>query len=208
MNKVNALEYSIMVSFLTIMLLGVNQGFSQTNDTQLKTYQNEELGVSFQYPSNWSEMDEQSRKQITEMMKQSLIGQNLTINEKAYSETESVTFLHNQDPNNFLGVTLVKYEFPSSISVEEFNQIAFKLTNLMGFKATLVENVNTTISNQEANRAAIMIDEGPAKGELISIAFFEGNTVTNLQLGAVNNEDQASVIEKIIDSIKINNQTF
>ncbi len=205
MNKVNGFKYSITLSLLTIMLLGINQGFSQSNDTQFTTYQNEELGISFQYPSNWTEFDENQRKQSTELGLQLLSGQNLTTNEKAYAETESVASIFNLDPNNLLGVTLGKYEFPNFISVEEFNQIALKLTNLAGAKATLVENANTSISNQEANRAAIRIDEGPTIGELISIAFFEGNTVTNVQLGAVNNDDQALVIEKIIDSIKTNN---
>ena len=205
MNKVNELKYSIMLSLLSIMLIGFNQGFSQTNDTQFTTYQNEELGISFQYPGNWSEFDENQRRQTTELGLQLLSGQNLTTNEKTYAETESVASIINLDPNNLLGVTLFKYEFPNFISVEEFNQIALKLTNLAGAKATPVENENITISNQEANRAAIRMDEGPVKGELISIAFFNGNTVTNFQLGAVNNEDQSSVIEKIIDSIKINN---
>lgn len=203
MNKVNGLEYSIMF-LLAIMLLGINQGFSQTNDTQFTTYQNEELGISFQYPSNWSEMDENTRKQVTEMLTKLVSGQNLTANEKAYAETDSVADFRSQD--FLLGVTLIKYEFPDSISFEEFNQIALKLTTaVLGFEPTLIENTNITISDQEANKAAIRIDEGPAKGELISIAFFNGNNVTNIQLGAVNNEVQASVIEKIIDSIKITN---
>jgi hypothetical protein len=34
---------------------------------------------------------------------------------------------------------------------------------------------------------------------------FKGNEVTNIQLGATNNADQASIIKGIIDSIKINN---
>lgn len=75
----------------------------------------------------------------------------------------------------------------------------------MGFKATVVENAYTTISNNEANKTVIRVDEGPAKGESTSIPFFRGNGVTNIQLGATNNADQASIIKGIIDSIKINN---
>jgi len=203
MKKVIGLEYSIMLSLLAIILLGVNQGFSQTNDTQFTTYQNEELGISFQYPSNWTEYDENQRKQTTELGLQLLSGQNLTTNEKAYAEAVAVASFYNLDPNNILGATLVKYEFPNSISVEEFNQIGFKLTDAVGLKATIVENANTTISNLQANKVGIRIDEGPIQGELTSIAFFDGKTVTSLQLGAVNNEAQASVIQKVIDSIKI-----
>jgi hypothetical protein len=203
MNKVNALQYSIMLSLLAIMLIGINHGFSQSNDTQFTTYQNEEVGISFQHPSNWTEYDENQRKQTTELVLQLLSGQNLTTNEKAYAEAVPVASFYNLNPNNLLGVTLVKYEFPNFISVEEFNQIAFKLTNVMGLKATMIDSANTTISSLQANKAALRIDEGPMKGELISIAFFNGSTVTNLQLGAVNNEAQASVIDKILDSIKI-----
>jgi hypothetical protein len=134
---------------------------------------------------------------------QLLSGQNLTTNEKAYAEAVAVASFYNLDPNNILGATLVKYEFPNSISVEEFNQIGFKLTDAVGLKATIVENANTTISNLQANKVGIRIDEGPIQGELTSIAFFDGKTVTSLQLGAVNNEAQASVIQKVIDSIKI-----
>lgn len=205
MKKVIGLEYSIMLGLLAIILLGVNQGFSQTDGSQFSTYQNEELEISFQYPSNWTEYDENQRKQTTELGLQLLSGQNLTINEKAYAEAVPVASFYNLDPNNLLGVTLVKYEFPNSISVEEFNQIGFKLTNAMGLKATIIENVNTTISNLQANKVAIGIDEGPIKGELTSISFFNGTTIISLQLGAVNNEAQASVIQKIIDSIKLSN---
>lgn len=203
MNKVIGLEYSIILGLLAIMLLGVNQGFSQTDGSQFSTYQNEELGISIQYPSNWTEYDENQRKQATELGLQLLSGQNLTSNEKAYAEAVAVASFYNLDPSNILGVTLVNYEFPNSISVEEFNQIGFKLGNAMGLRATMIENTNTTISNLQANKLVVRIDEGPIKGELTSIAFFNGTTVTNLQLGAVNNEAQASVIQKIIDSIKI-----
>jgi tetratricopeptide (TPR) repeat protein len=188
-----------------LQMLGVNQGISQSNDSQLTKYQNEELGISFQYPSYWTEFDESQRKQTAESGVQLMSGQNLTTNEKAYIETVSVASIYNLDPSYLIGLTFFRYEFPNFISVEEFNQMGLKLVNLAGAKATLVENANITISNQEANRAAIRVDEGPAKGEIISIAFFEGNTVTNIQLGSINTEDQASIIEKIINSIKINN---
>jgi hypothetical protein len=204
MNKTKAAVYSISISLLTI-LFGANHGFSQINDTQFTTYENEELGISFQYPSNWSEMDEASRKQITELTKQMLSGQNLTANEKAYSESVSKAFILNPDPNNPLGVTLIEFEFPAAISVEEFSEIGLKLTEALGYKATVVDNTNITISNNEANKIVVRVDEGPAKGELTSVAFFNGNKVTNLQLGATNNEDQASIIQKVIDSIKITN---
>jgi len=201
MIKVYVLKVSIL-SLLTVVLLGANQGFSQTNDTQFTTYENQELGITFQYPSNWSETDENFRNQITDMMTKLVTGQNLTANEKAYSETTSVADFRSQD--FLLGVTLIKYQFPDSISFEQFNQIALKLTTtLLGFEPTLVENTNITISNQEANKAIIRIDEGPAKGNITSIAFFKGNEVINLQLGASNNPEQASVINRIINSIKI-----
>lgn len=202
MNKENGLEYSIMLGLLTIMLLGVNQGFSQTNDTQFTTYQNEELGISFQYPSNWSEMDKNTRKQVTEMLTKLASGQNVTVNEKVYAETAAVADFRSQD--FLLGVSLIKYEFPDSISVQEFNEIALKLTTtLLGFEPTLIENINITISDEEANKATIRMNEGPLMGESTSIAFFKGNEVTNLQLGASNNPEQASIINRIIDSIRI-----
>lgn len=46
-----------------------------------------------------------------------------------------------------------------------------------------MENANITISNNEANKTVIRVDEGPAKGESTSVAFFKGNEVTNIQLG-------------------------
>lgn len=205
MKKIIGLEYSIAITSLIILLFGLNQAFSQTNDTQFTTYQNEELGISFQYPSNWTEYDESQRKQTTELVLQLLSSQSLTTNEKAYAETVAVASIYNLDPSNLVGVALLKYAFPNSISVEEFNQIAVKLSNAMGLKATVIENSNTTISDLQANEVTIRLDEGPVKGELTSIAFFNGSTVTNLQLGAVNNEAQASVIENIINSIKIDN---
>lgn len=194
----------MMLGLLTIMLLGINQGFSQTNDTQVSTYQNEDLGISFQYPSNWSEMDENTKKQVTEMMTKLVSGQNFTANEKAYAETDAIADYRSQD--FLLGVTLIKYEFPDSISVNDFNDIALKLTTaLLGIEPTLIENTNTTISDQQANKAVIRLDEGPLKGELTSIAFFKGNEVINFQLGAANNAEQASIINRITESIKINN---
>jgi hypothetical protein len=85
------------------------------------------------------------------------------------------------------------------------NQIGLKFIDALGFKATVVENVYTTISNNEADKTVIRVDAGRAKGESTSIAFFKGNGFTNIQLGATNNVDQASIIKGIIDSIKINN---
>jgi hypothetical protein len=201
----NGLECSIAISLLTAILFGVNQGFSQTNDTEFTTYENGELGISFQYPGNWSDMDEEFRKQIAEVARQSLSGQNLTTNEKIYADAVPVAFFINPDVNNPLAVTLVNYEFPNSISIDEFNKIGLKFLDALGYKATIIENANTIISNNEANKDVIKVDEGPAKGESTSITFFKGNEVTSIQLGATNNADQASIIKKIVDSIKINN---
>lgn len=50
------------------------------------------------------------------------------------------------------------------------NQIGLKFIDALVFKATVVENAYTTISNNEANKAVIRVDEGPAKGESTSIA--------------------------------------
>lgn len=195
----------LAMGLMTILLYGINQGFSQTDIPQFTTYDNKELGISFQYPSNWSETNEEFRKQIAELTRQSLSGQNLTANEKVYADTVPTAFFINPDVNNPLAVTLVNFEFPNSISVEEFNQIGLKSLEALGYKGTIMENTNTTISNYEANKAVINIDEGPAKGKSTSITFFKGNEVTSVQLGATNNEDQASIIKKIIDSIMFNN---
>ena len=46
------------------------------------------------------------------------------------------------------------------------NQIGLKFINALLFKATVVENAYTTISNNEANKAVIRVEEGPAKREL------------------------------------------
>ena len=101
-------------------------------------------------------------------------------------------------------MSLVNYVFPNSISADEFNQIGLKLLDAFGYKSTVMENANTTISAKEANKVVIKIDEGPAKGESTSITFFKDNEVTSIQLGATNNDDQASIIKRIIQSIKIN----
>lgn len=195
----------LVIGLTTILLYGINQGFSQADVQQFTTYDNKELGISFQYPGNWSEMNEEFRKQISELTTQSLSGQNLTANEKVYADSIPIAFFINPDVNNPLAVTLVNFEFPNSISVDEFNQIGLKSLEALGYKATVMENTNMTISNNEANKAVINIDEGPAKGESTSITFFKGNEVTSIQLGATNNVDQASIIKKIIESIKINN---
>jgi hypothetical protein len=194
-----------VIGLTTILLYGINQGFSQASIQQFTTYHNKDLGISFQYPGNWSEMNEEFRKQISELTRQSLSSQNLTANEKIYADSIPIAFFINSDVNNPLAVTLVNFEFPNSISVSEFNQIGLKSLEALGYKATIIENTNMTISNNEANKAVIKIKEGPAKGESTSITFFKGNEVTSIQLGATNNEDQASIIKKIIDSIKINN---
>lgn len=189
---------------MAILLYGINDGFSQIDAGQFTTYDNKELGISFQYPSNWSEMNEEFRKQISEFMKQSLDGQNLTANEQIYADSVPVAFFILQDKSNPASVTLVNYKFPDSISVDEFNQIGLKFLEALGQNATVVEITNTTISNNEANKAVIRIDEGPAKGESTSITFFNGTDVTSIQLGPANNEDQSAIISKIIDTIKIN----
>jgi hypothetical protein len=51
----------------------------------------------------------------------------------------------------------------------------------------VIENTNTTISNNEANKVVIKIDEGHAKGMYASITFFNGNKVIDLELGPSNN---------------------
>ena len=205
MGKLSIPEYSIAITSLVILLFGLNQGFSQTNDTQFTTYQNQELGVSFEYPGNWLELDEQSRKQITEVVKQSLSGQNLTSNEKTVADSEPVASFINPDPNNPQSVTLVKDEFLKSITVEEYDEIGLKILDALGIKATIVENANTTISNQEANKAVIRVDQGPVRGELTSIDFFKDNEVTSIQIGPATSEDQSLIMDRIINSINFVN---
>jgi hypothetical protein len=61
-------------------------------------------------------MNEEFRKQIAEFTKQSLSGQNLTSIEKIYADTVPIAFFILQDKNNPVGVTLVNYKFPNSIS--------------------------------------------------------------------------------------------
>jgi len=194
----------VVIGLTTILLYGINQGFSQIDTTQFTTYDNKDLGISFQYPSKWSEMNEEFRKQIAEFTNQSLSGQNLTPNEKIYADTVPIAFFILQDKNNPVGVTLVNYKFPNSISVDEFNQIGLKFLKALAYNATVVENTNTTISNNEANKAVVKIDEGPAMGESTSITFFKGSDVISVQLGPSNTEAQSLIINKIIDSIKIN----
>jgi len=205
LTKMMKLEYFVAMGFMAILLYEINQGFSQTNDTQFTTYENKELGISFQYPSNWLEMNEEFRKQIPEFMRQALNGQNLTSNEKVYAEAVPVVYFILPATNNPLGVTLVNYKFPSSISVDEFNQIGLKFLKASGYNANILENTNTTISNNLANKGVIKIDEGPARGISTSITFFNEDDVISLQLGPSNNVAQSSVINKIIESIKINN---
>jgi hypothetical protein len=195
----------VAVSLMTILLYGINQGFSQIDTSEFTTYDNKELGISFQYPSNWSEMNEEFRKQVSEFIRQSLGSQNLTANEQIYADSVPVAFFILQDKTNPASVTLVNYKFPDPISVDEFNQIGSKFLEVLGQNETVVEITNTTISNNEANKAVIRIDEGPVKGEFTSITFFKGTDVTSIQVGPANNADQASIIKKIVDSIKINN---
>jgi len=198
------LEYFVAMGFMAILLYGINQGFSQTNDTQFTTYENKELEISFQYPSNWLEMNEEFRKQIPDFMRQALNGKNVTSNEKVYAEAVPVAYFILPDTNP-IGVTLVNYKFPNSISVDEFNQIGLKFLKASGYDANILENTNTTISNNLANKGVIKIDEGPAKGISTSITFFNEGDVIGFQLGPSKNVAQSSVINKIIESIKINN---
>lgn len=196
------LEYLIVIGLVGILLYGINQGFSQSNDTQLTTYENKELGISFQYPSNWLEMNEDFRKQIPEFIRQALSGQNLTRNEKVYGDAVAVTYFMNPDKyNNPDGVMLFSYKFSTSISIDEYNQIALKLLNALGSHATIIENTNTTISNNEANKFVIKKDNGVST----YITFFNEGDIISVQFGPANNELQSSVINKIIASIKISN---
>jgi hypothetical protein len=198
----------IVIGVMTLLLYGINQGFSQnqtqTNATQFTTYENKELGISFQYPSNWSEMNEEFKKQIPELTRQAFDGQNLTSNQKIIADALPIAFFILPDKNNPIGVTLVNYNFSNLISIDEYNDMTLKMIKALSPNASLIENTNTTISNNEANKGVIKIDEGPQKGMYTSITFFKGNKVIDLQLGPSNNESQSSIINKIIDSIKIN----
>jgi hypothetical protein len=188
----------------------INQGFSQnlnqtqTNVSQFTTYQNKDLGISFQYPSNWLEMNEDFKKQVPELTNQVFNGQNLTSNQKIIADTVPVVILIPTDKNETIGVTLVSYDFPNLISNDEFNNMTLKMIKAISPNATIIENTNTTISNNEANKGVIKIDEGPQRGLYTSITFFKGNKVIDLQLGPSNDESQSSLINKIIESIRIN----
>jgi hypothetical protein len=206
--KMIKLRYLVVLGVMTILIYGINQGFSQnqnqTNATQFTTYQNKDLGISFQHPSNWSQLNEDLKKQIPEFTRQALNGQNLTSNEKIIANTLPVAIFIPKDKNNTIGVTLVSYDFPNLISSDEFNDMTLKMIKAISPNASLIENTNKTISNNEANKGVIKIDEGPANGMYTSITFFKGNKVIDLQLGPSNNQTQSSIINKIIDSIKIN----
>jgi hypothetical protein len=194
----------IAIGIMISLLCGVNQGFSQTNSSQFTTYENKELGVSFQYPSNWIKIDEEFKKQIPEFTNQLFNGQNLTSNQKIIANTVPVAIFIPTNKNNTIGATIVNYDFPNLIASDEFNNITLKMIKALSPNASLIENTNTTISNNEAIKGVIKIDEGPAKGIYTSITFFKGNKVIDLQIGPSNTQAQTSIINKIIDSIKIN----
>ena len=204
------LECLLAIVAMLSLVYGINQGFSQTlnqNQTiisQLTTYQNKELGISFQYPSNWLEMNEEFKKQIPVFTNQVFNGQNLTTNQKIITDTIPDAILIPIDKNDTIAVTLVSYDFPNFISNEEFNEMTLKMIKAISSNATVIENTNTTISNVEANKGIIKIDEGPQRGLYTSITFFKGNKVIDLQLGPSTNESQSLLINKVIDSIKIN----
>lgn len=52
------LAYISALALMSILLYGINQGYSQINDNQSITYENKDLGIRFQYPSNWIKIDE------------------------------------------------------------------------------------------------------------------------------------------------------
>jgi len=83
--------------------------------------------------------------------------------------------------------------------------MTLKMIKAISPNATILENKNTTISNNEAIKGVIKVDQGPLKGLYTSISFIKGNKVIDLQLGPSNNQTQSSIINKIIDSIKIIN---
>ena len=179
---------------------------SQSNQClSLTTYQNKDLGISFQYPSNWSEINEEFKKQIPVFTNQVFNDQNLTSIQKIITDTVPVAILIPTDKNDTLAVTLVSYEFPNFISNAEFNEATLQMIKAISPNATVIENTNTTISNNEANKGIIKIDEDPQRGLYTSITFFKGNKVIDLQLGPSTNESQSLLINKIVDSIKINN---
>jgi hypothetical protein len=205
------IECFLAIVAMLSLVSGINQGFSQTlnqiqtNASQLTTYQNKDLGISFQYPSNWSEINEEFKKQIPVFTNQVFNDQNLTSNQKIITDTVPVAILIPTDKNDTLAVTLVSYEFPNFISNAEFNEATLQMIKAISPNATVIENTNTTISNNEANKGIIKIDEDPQRGLYTSITFFKGNKVIDLQLGPSTNESQSLLINKIIDSIKINN---
>lgn len=193
------------LGLLSILLYGLNQGFSLINDNQSGTYENKDLGISFQYPSNWIKIDEEKMKEIAEFTKHSLDSQNLTSDERIIADSPPTAIFVSPDMNNPIGVILVNYTFPNAISMEKFNEITFKIIKTLSPNATLIENTNTTVSNSRANKAVINIDEGPTKGLYTSVTFLKGNRIIDLQLGPSNNENQSSLINNIANSITTNN---
>ena len=56
--KMIKLRYLVVLGIMTILIYGINQGFSQSqtnvnaNTAQFTTFENKELGISFRYPSS------------------------------------------------------------------------------------------------------------------------------------------------------------
>ena len=150
-------------------------------------------------------MNEDFKKQIPLFTNQAFNGQNLTANQKIITDTIPDTILIPTDKNDTIAVTLVSYDFPNTISNDEFSDMTLQMIKAISPNATVIENTNTTISNNEANKGIIKIDEGPQRGLYTSLTFFKGNKVIDLQLGPSTNESQSLLINKIIDSIKIIN---
>lgn len=89
--------------------------------------------------------------------------------------------------------------------MDKLNEITLKIIKKLSPNATIIENTNTTVSNNQANKAVLKIDEGPAKGLYTSVTFLKGNRIIELQLGPSNNETQSSLINKIANSITTKN---
>jgi hypothetical protein len=171
-------------------------------------YNNEEFGISFQYPSDWIALHEPVRREITIMYSQLFSVENLTVNEKIYFETVPTAVfcaLSSNISGYILGnhyLSLSNYEFPNPISTEELEELSDKSIRLFG---GTVENTKVMISNNEARKSVMKIHEGRFKGEYTTVDFSRGNDLISIQIKT--KQAGSPYVNNIVESLKITPQS-
>jgi hypothetical protein len=197
--------YFFMISVIAMSLCAINQGSSQTSET-FTPYENKELGISFQYPSNWIEAPEDVKEMFS--FPEGLLDKNLTAIERVMAETKPSAVFGFFDASKPMVITLFNLNFPNNITDQDFTNFSNRIANASGIIQNIIENTNITISNRQAVKSVYTMNGenlGAGAGTYTSITFVNGNNVIDITVGPYD-DSRSSIVDKIIQSIKISNK--